>query len=146
MALTVIAVSPVALFSKLMQITLLTSSILVISLNGFVFDAEAQQGGAATGGDATAGGPNCNVANACTIMQAPKGGDATGGDAIGSAVTESPPPAESPPSSSSSNMNQVQQDWDEFNRVWGEQKDKEECDRIYAAVQAGELSADQMCV
>jgi hypothetical protein len=99
MPLGATAASVDSLFSKLMQIPLLISSIVVISLNGFVFDTSAQQGGAATGGDATTGGPNCNVAYACTITQAPRGGDATGGDATGSPppAEESPPPAESPP-------------------------------------------------
>jgi hypothetical protein len=37
-----------------------------------------QQGGSATGGAATTGGPVCNVAGACTIYQNPRGGDAAG--------------------------------------------------------------------
>ena len=46
----------------------------LVALNTSVYEAGAQQGGAATGGDATMGGLNCNVAYACTVTQAPKGG------------------------------------------------------------------------
>jgi hypothetical protein len=50
---------------------------------------DAQQGGDATGGEATAttGGFNCIVAYACTITQAPRGGDAIGGAATGGSTT-----------------------------------------------------------
>jgi tetratricopeptide (TPR) repeat protein len=48
-----------------------------------------QQGGAATGGDATTGGAifHCTSEGACTITQSPRGGDATGGDATGGGAT-----------------------------------------------------------
>jgi hypothetical protein len=62
-------------------ISVIIASIFLSSLTALVFNAYAQQGGAATGGDATVGGPNCNVAYACPITQGPRGGDATGGAA-----------------------------------------------------------------
>lgn len=59
------------LFSESMKVIIIASSIPLFSLNTFIFDVSAQHGGAATGGDATVGGPNCNVAYACPITQDP---------------------------------------------------------------------------
>jgi hypothetical protein len=77
--------------AKAAGISVITVSIFMFLPGIPVFDAQAQQGGAATGGDATTGGFNCAVAYACPITQAPRGGDATGGN-----VSTSPPSSSLP--------------------------------------------------
>jgi hypothetical protein len=67
---------------------LILVSVMLFVLNLSVYEVDAQQGGAATGGDATTGGVimHCTSVGACTITQAPRGGEATGGNAAASFV------------------------------------------------------------